>query len=362
MIEKSSINKKHSLHLTRRLVNYLRPYRISVVVSVMLLAAYSCFAVAGPYLTKIIIDQYLQPVDQTTLQIDTWFSRDYPMGFDTIALIYLGILFLGFLIRYGQIVIVQQIGQKIMKDLRMQVFTHLHTMNTSFGDRSAMSRLTTQITVDVETLNAIFNSGIVTLFSNLLTFVFVLIVMTHLSPELTVVCCAVAPLVFTAYIWFRKHARKNFQEAHLVRGKIADFLQEHFTGMATVQLFGHEAKSKQEFDQINNKCRVTYCRATQTHAYFHPTTEWLGVLVMGTVLVYGGTQVINGSLTLGAVVAFIQYGALIFRPTQDVGEKYNTLQLALAGAERIFVLLDTPANQSSPTKSHRNDSVDKSNL
>ena len=348
MIEEDSIGKVYDARLTARLAAYLKPYRLWVAVSVVLLILHSAFAVAGPYLTKVVIDRYLEPSAEAPSLIDDWLPADALSGLDTAAVIYLAILAAGFLFRYAQIMIMQYTGQRVMLDLRVEIFSHLHKMGVGFFDRNAVGRLVTRATTDVDTLNEMFASGVVAVFGDLLTLIFILAAMFHLSPELTLVCCAVVPLVIAVSVWFRKRVRESFREVRVAVAKINAFLQEHFSGISVVQLFNHEAASAAEFEGVNADHRSAYYRAIRAHAYFYPIIEWLGVLAVAFVLLYGGWRIIDGAVTIGIVVAFIQYGARVFRPIQDLSEKYNILQAAMAGAERIFKLLDIPADQELP--------------
>ena len=348
MIEEDSIGKVYDARLTARLAAYLKPYRLWVAASVVLLILHSAFAVAGPYLTKVVIDRYLEPSGEAPSLIDDWLPSDALSGLDTAAVIYLAILAAGFLFRYAQILIMQYTGQRVMLDLRVEIFSHLHKMGVRFFDRNAVGRLVTRATSDVDTLNEMFTSGVVAVFGDLLTLIFILAAMFHLSPRLTLVCCAVVPLVIGVSVWFRGRVRESFREVRVAVAKINAFLQEHFSGISVVQLFNHEAADAAEFDGVNADHRAAYYRAIRAHAYFYPIIEWLGVLAVAVVLLYGGWRIIDGELTIGIVVAFIQYGARVFRPIQDLSEKYNILQAAMAGAERIFKLLDTPSDQELP--------------
>lgn len=351
MIDEDSIGKIYDAHLVARLARYLRPYRALVVASVILLIIHSSCAVVGPYLTKLIIDHYLEPVNGIDTPIDTWLPQDASTGINVIALLYLVVLVSDFLTRHVQILVMQHTGQQVMRDLRVKIFSHLQRMSVAFFDRNKIGRLVTRTTTDVETLNEMFTSGVVAVFGDLLTLVFVLATMIHLSAELTLVCCAVIPLVVAVSIWFRKRVRESFREVRSVVAKINSFLQEHFNGISVVQLFGQEAESKRKFDTVNNEHRAACYRAIGAHAYFYPIIDWLGVLTVAVILFYGGLQVLDGGLTIGIVVAFIQYGTRVFRPIQDLSEKYNILQAAMAGAERIFTLLDTPHDQAISSES-----------
>lgn len=355
MIEEDSIGRMYDVRLAGRLAGYLKPYIAWATASVILLIIHSSLAVTGPYLTKIIIDHYLAPTNVTASPIDTWLPQDAFVGLNVVAGLYLAVLVCGFLIRYGQITVMQHIGQKVIRDLRVKIFSHLHRMSIAFFDRNAVEQLVTRTTTDVDTLNKMFTSEVVAIFGDLLTFAFILAAMTHLSPELTMICCSVAPLVILISVWFRKRVRANFREVRLAVAKVNTLLQEHFRGIAAIQLFCRETESEREFYLANNDYHAAHYRSTRAHAYFYPTIEWLGVVGVVVVLVYGGMQTVNGSLTIGIIVAFIQYGTRVFRPIQDLSAKYTILQAAMASAERIFKLLDTPPDQTASECTSNND-------
>ncbi len=344
-MEDEAIGKIYDSRLVARLVRYLRPYRTLVAISVCLLVIHSLLAVAGPYLTKVAIDRYLDPSPAAASVLDPWLPADMLAGLNSLALIYLAVLLCGFLFRFVQTYVMHYTGQRVMYDLRLEIFSHLQKMGVSFYDRHAVGRLVTRTTTDVDTLNEMFTSGVVAIFGDLLTLTFILAAMIHLSPDLTAVLFSVVPLVALVSIWFRRRARKSYREVRVAVAKINAFLQEHISGIGVVQLFSHERGSEREFDQINAEHRDAYYRAIRAHAYFFPAVEWLGVLAIAVLIVYGGASVIDGSVTIGIVVAFIQYGTRVFRPIQDLSEKYNVLQSAMASAERIFGLLDTPPDE-----------------
>ena len=344
-MEDEAIGKIYDSRLVARLVRYLRPYRMLVAVSVCVLVIHSLLAVAGPYLTKVAIDRYLNPEPAATSVLDPWLPSEVLAGLNVLALIYLAVLLSGFLFRFVQTYVMHYTGQRVMYDLRLEIFSHLQKMGVGFYDRNAVGRLVTRTTTDVDTLNEMFTSGVVAIFGDLLTLTFILGAMIHLSPDLTAVLFSVVPLVALVSIWFRRRARRSYREVRVAVAKINAFLQEHITGIGVVQLFSHERRSEREFDRINAEHRDAYYRAIRAHAYFFPAIEWLGVLAIAVLIVYGGASVIDGGVTIGIVVAFIQYGTRVFRPIQDLSEKYNVLQSAMASAERIFKLLDTPPDE-----------------
>jgi ATP-binding cassette subfamily B protein len=229
-----------------------------------------------------------------------------------------------------------------MSDLRAEIFGHLQRMGVRFYDRNAVGRLVTRITTDVDTLNEMFTSGVVAIAGDMLTLLFVVGVMFYLSPRLALVLFAIAPLVLAVSVWFRRRARESYREVRVAIAKINSFLQEHFSGIAVVQIFNHEGRSWEQFNELNAEHRDAQRQAIRAHAYFFPAVEWLGILGVAALLVYGGVLVLDKAITIGVVVAFLQYGTRVFRPLQDLSEKYNILQSAMASSERIFTLLDTP--------------------
>jgi ATP-binding cassette subfamily B protein len=229
-----------------------------------------------------------------------------------------------------------------MSDLRAEIFGHLQRMGVRFYDRNAVGRLVTRITTDVDTLNEMFTSGVVAIAGDMLTLLFVVGVMFYLSPRLALVLFAIAPFVLAVSMWFRRRARESYREVRVAIAKINAFLQEHFSGIAVVQIFNHEGRSWEQFNELNAEHRDAQREAIRAHAYFFPAVEWLGVLGVAALLVYGGVLVLDKAITIGVVVAFLQYGTRVFRPLQDLSEKYNILQSAMASSERIFTLLDTP--------------------
>ncbi len=340
-MEEERIGKLYDARLSARLLRYLRPYRGWVIVSVCVLIGHSLLAVVGPYLTKVAIDSYLSPQPEASSLLDDWLPDQQLEGLNAIALLYLATLITGFAFRFCQTLVMHYTGQKVMRDLRKEIFQHLQRLDVQFYDRNPLGRLVTRVTTDVDTLNELFTAGVVAVFGDVLTIIFILVAMLNLSPMLTLVLLAVVPLVIGVSIWFRKKARESYREVRVAVAKINSFLQEHITGMAVVQLFNHERRSARQFDEINATHRDAYRKAIRAHAYFFPAIEWLGVLAVAAVLVYGGYRVGDGGITIGIVVAFIQYGTRVFRPIQDLSEKYNILQSAMASSERIFNLLDT---------------------
>jgi ATP-binding cassette, subfamily B, multidrug efflux pump len=344
-LEEEALGKAYDSRLMARLLRYLRPYRGWVVVSVLLLMVHSLLSVAGPYLTKIAIDLYLNPEDGAASPFDAWLPAGALAGLNVLALAYVSVLGLGFVFRYLQTYLMNYTGQRVMCDLRLEILGHLQKMGLRFYDRNPVGRLVTRVTNDVDVLNEMFSSGVVAIFGDLLTFIFILATMFHLSPPLTLVTLAVTPLVLLVTLLFRRKARQSYRQVRTAIAKINSFLQEHFSGVAVVQLFHHESRSGSQFDAINAEHRDAQRDAIRAHAWFFPVIEWLGVLTIAALLVYGGRQVDQGVVSLGVLVAFLQYANRLFRPLQDLSEKYSILQAAMASCERIFRLLDMPADE-----------------
>jgi ATP-binding cassette subfamily B protein len=330
--------------LIARLIVYLGPYRPAVALSIILLILHSLLGVAGPYLTKVAVDRYLL-AEAASSPLDAWLPLDPRAGLDFLALLYIATLLIGFAAHYFQTYVMHYTGQRVMRDLRLEIFDHLQTMETRFFDRNQVGRLVTRVTSDVDALNEMFTSGVVAVFGDVLTLVAVFLAMLYLSPKLTLAVAVLTPLVLVVVFVFRKYARAAYRSVRQAVATTNTFLQEHISGMKVVQLFAHERESLKEFDEISSAHRDAHRQAIRAHACFYPVIEWLGVLGTGILLFYGGYLVSEGALTVGVVVAFLQYGTRVFRPIQDLSEKYNILQSAMASCERIFGLLDTKPQQ-----------------
>jgi ATP-binding cassette subfamily B protein len=339
-MEEEALGKVYDTRLMRRLAGYLRPYRTLVAASVALLIISSLVGIVGPYLTKIAIDRYLNP-QPVSSPFDPYLPVDRWEGLNLVALVYLATLLAGFVFSYAQTYLMQYTGQRVMYDLRTQIFGHLQKLDLQYYDRTPVGRLVTRVTTDVDVLNELFAAGVVAIFGDLLSLAFIGAAMISLSPPLTAAGLAVAPLVIGVTFLFRRAARDANRRIRVAIAKINAYLQEHVSGMAVVQLFNREAKSREQFDRTNADHRDAYKDAIFAHALFYPAIEFLGTLALGVLLVYGGYRITAGAMTLGVLVAFMQYSLRVFRPIQDLGEKYNILQSAMASAERIFKLLDT---------------------
>jgi ATP-binding cassette subfamily B protein len=353
-LEEEVLGKAYDGRLMRRLLTYMRPYRVVVAASLVLLLFDSLLQILGPLLTKLAIDRYLVPATHTIkTPIDAWLSSDPWTGLTQLTGIYLAAIVFGFAFNFGQTYLMQWTGQKAMFDLRRQLMTHLQTLDVAFFDRNPVGRLVTRVTTDVDVLNDLFASGLVTIIGDIFMLSFVILTMFDLSPGMTLLMLAVMPLVVWVTIRFRKAASHSYRRIRVAIAKINAYIQEHIAGIAVLQLFNREERSKAEFEEINRAHMDAFKDAITAYGWFYPVVEFLGMSALALLLAYGGFRIRQGALTLGVLVAFFQYGLRFFRPIQDLSDKYNILQSAMAASERIFKLLDTKAEIVSPAHYRR---------
>ena len=342
-MEEEVLAKAYDSRLMRRLLGYLRPYAGYITLSLVFLFVYSALQVCGPLLTKIAVDRYLLPVPkQITTPIDGYLSTDRWTGLTQVSLLYLGVLIGGFLSSFGQAYIMQYTGQRAMFDLRRELMSHLQRLDIAFFDRNPIGRLVTRVTTDVDVLNELFASGLVTILGDVLTLVFIIAIMFRLSPALTGIMLAAMPFVILTTIQFRRTVAQSYRRIRIAIARINAYLQEHVVGIVVLQLFNRERESAEEFDVINRQHMDAYKDTITSYGWFYPIVEFLGMLALACIIAYGGWRVEQHAMTLGVIVAFLQYGMRFFRPIQDLSEKYNILQSAMASSERVFKLLDTP--------------------
>jgi ATP-binding cassette subfamily B multidrug efflux pump len=332
--EEEAIDRTYDARLMRRLMDYLRPYRMNVLAAMALIAVASVLQVSSPYLTKIGIDNYIVKKDL--------------VGLNKIVLIYLAIIIFGFLLGYIQTYLMQLTGQKIMYDLRVQVFTHLQELPLAFYDKNPVGRLMTRVTTDVDVLNELFTSGVVTLLGDVLVLLGILVIIFWLNVKLALVAMSVIPVIIFFTVVFKIKARESYRRVRTAIARINAFLQEHLTGMTVVQLFNHEQRSFQQFEGINRLHLAANLDSVLAYSLFYPAVEIVSALAIALIIWYGGGQVLQRELSFGALVAFIQYSEKFFRPIADLSEKYNILQAAMASSERIFKLLDIPVEIKQP--------------
>lgn len=317
--------------LMRRLTAYLAPYKGSVALAMLVTVGQASVQLAFPWLTKEAIDLGIRHKDVHTL--------------DRIALLYLSALVAAFVLGYLQAQVMQHVGQNIMRDLRTKLFEHLQRLPVPFYDKNPIGRLMTRVTNDVDVLNELFTSGIDALFGDVFMLVGIVIAMARLNVELLAVTFSVLPLIFLVTLTFRVRVRRVFRDVRTWLARLNAFLNENLSGMSTVQLLGREARNAGEFRAINARHRDANLLANTYHAVFFPTLELVSAIALALIIWYGGRQVMWTGITLGTLVAFIQYTQRFFRPISDLSEKYGILQQAMASSERIFALLDTPADE-----------------
>jgi ATP-binding cassette subfamily B protein len=328
------VGKAYDARLMRRLLGYLRPYRLQAALALAAIIANSMLQLTQPYLMKLAIDRLIP-------------ARDLP-GLDRIALWYFLILAGSFCLEFTQTWLLQTTGQRIMFDMRMQVYRHLQRLDLRFYDRNPVGRLMTRVTTDVDVINDLFTSGVVSIFGDVFTLAGIMIVMLSMNWRLALVAFAVLPLIAIVTQWFRRHVRESYRTVRRLIARINAYLQEHITGMGTVQLFRREARAYRQFERINEEHRVANVESIFYYAVFYPAIEVIGALASALTIWYGGRSVLQGSLTLGSLVAFLMYSQRFFRPISDMSEKFNILQAAMASSERIFKLLDEPLTIQSP--------------
>ena len=333
----------------RRLVRYLKPYRGAVAVSLFFLLFQSVTQVAGPLLTKHAIDRYLvKPDHPVHSPLDGWLAVDVWTGLAQISALYLAALLIGFVCEFVETYLMQRTGQLAMFDLRRELMERLQTLDVAYYDRNPVGRLITRVTTDVDALNELWASGLVTILGDILVLGFVVVVMFRLSPGMTGLLLGVLPVVVLVTAVFRRTVQQSYRRIRVAVARINSYLQEHVNGIAVLQLFNREARSRGEFAAINRDHMEAFKDSILAYGWFYPVVEFLGMTSLAMLLAYGGFRNRQGTLSLGILIAFFQYGLRFFRPIQDLSEKYNILQSAMAASERVFKLLDTPTHVSSP--------------
>jgi len=336
--EEEALGKVYDSHLARRLFRYLRPYRGWVAIAALLTLPVAPLAALGPKLFEMAVDRYFVPVlhDQIAPAVAV-------RGLGWISLAYLATLALGFAFMYFQVRVMQKVGQDTMYDLRREIFQHLQRLPISFYDRSPVGRLVTRVTTDVDALNDLFATGIAAMVNDALLLVLFIFIMLEMNWKLALATFAVLPLLFLCTWIFRDKVRDANRRIRTSIARINAFLQEHISGMSVVQLFNRERKARAQFAELNRAYMEAYKDAILAFALFYPGVEFLGVVAIIVVFWYGGLRSLAGVVSVGVLIAFMQYAQRFFQPIQDLSEKFNILQSAMAASERIFKLLDEPA-------------------
>ncbi len=324
--EEDALGKAYDARLMRRLLKYLAPYRWYVAGALLILLLGSAMAIVGPWVTQRVIDDAIPNGDRSLLV--------FLIG------IYVGSIVLGFLLEYAQALVTTWLGQSIMYDLRREIFEKLQKLDLRFYDKNPIGRLMTRITNDVETLNTLFSSGVVSVFGDIFTLGFIVAAMLSMNWRLALVAFSVLPLVFLAAFLFRARIRSAYRDIRVRIARINAFLQERITGMRVVQLFNREEHDAARLAKLNEEHLQAHLRSITYYALFFPVIQFFTALALALIIWYGGARMLEGVVTVGVIAAFLQYARRFFRPIQDLSEKYNLLQAAMASSERVFQLLD----------------------
>ena len=375
--EEEVLGKAYDSRLMRRLLTYLRPYRWQVAIALVSIFIKSFADVLGPYLTKVAIDRYLAPAKGTISSgLWSWLSPRPLTGIAQISAIYVGLLVFSFFLEFLQTYFMQWTGQKVMFDLRSQIFRHLQRMHVAFYDKNPVGRLVTRVTTDVDALNEMFTSGVVSIFEDLFVLAGIIGAMLCMNWKLASITFAVLPLIVVATKIFRDKVRDSYRRIRTAIARINAYLQEHVSGMVVLQLFNRERKAYERFSEINRSHMDAFKDAIMAYSLYYPAVEIFSSIAIACVIWFGGNDIIRRvtvssvalefnrhSLiafrlvptvaSLGVLIAFMQYAQRFFRPIMDFSEKYNILQSAMAASERIFKLLDTPPEVVSPAATRK---------
>lgn len=329
--------------LMRRLLGYVRPYRPQVALAVVLLLLTSGASLAGPYLVRIAIDRHIAPGRLA--------------GLNLVVAAYVAALAAAFLFRYAQSYVMQWVGQRVTTALRVELFRHLQRMSVAFYTRQPVGRLVTRVTNDIDALNEMITQGVVAIFGDLFTLVLIVGIMVSMDWRLALATMAVLPAIAVATARFSARARESYRAVRVRLARLNAFLNEHIMGMSIVQLFGREDREFARFDALNRDHLTASLGALRSFATFMPAVGVASAAAVAIIIGYGGLQALRGAASVGLVVAFIQYAQRFFEPIEDLAEKYNILQAAMASSERIFRILDEPPEVADPPEPVRAERV-----
>ena len=335
--EEEALGKAYDSRLMRRLMQYMQPYKWRVIIALTLTLAVTPLELAPPKLFQVAVDKYLVPASHQLLGVTA--AKN---GLVLISVVYLLVLLFDFLAQYVQIRIMQRVGQQTMYDMRREIFGHMQRLPMNYFDRNPVGRLVTRVTTDVDALNDLFAAGVVTMINDFFLLAVMVGVLLYLNWRLALAALSVLPLIFVVTMVFRTYVREANRKIRTAIARINAFLQEYISGMSIVQIFNREQKAKEEFERRNRDNMLAWRDAILAFALFYPAVEILSVAAIALIFWVGGLRVFSNVLTLGVLVAFMQYAQRFFRPIQDLSEKFNILQSAMAASERIFKLLDEP--------------------
>src|SRR5437588_11878649 len=308
MQEEEVLGKAYDSRLMKRLLGYLHPYKWQVVIALAAIIFKAGVDIVGPYLTKVAIDKYLSSAPGRPHSfLDSWLSYDPLAGIGQIALIYVSALVISFGLEYTQTYLMQWTGQKVMFDLRSQIFRHLQHMHIGFYDKNPVGRLVTRVTSDVDALNEMFTAGVVSIFEDIFVLLGIIVIMLRMQWKLALITFAVLPLIFLATMLFRKKVRESYRRIRTAIARINSYLQEHVSGIVVLQLFNRERRSFKEFEKVNAQHMEAYKDAIMAHAVYYPVVEILSATAVASVIWFGGNQVLRIAVSLGELVAFMLY-------------------------------------------------------
>jgi ATP-binding cassette subfamily B multidrug efflux pump len=340
--EEEEIGKTYDLRIARRLLRYLRPYWLLAALALVLTLLTNILISTQPYFTKVAVDDFITPK-----RVD---------GLWLFALAFFGVFLFRFIFSYVQEVLLNHVGQRVMFDLRTELFTKLQEQEVAYYDQYPVGRTMTRLTSDVDALNELFTSGVIDVLGDLVVIFAIIGIMFWLDWKLALVSLITVPLLFTATNWFRKHARTGFDRVRTRNAKLNAFLQEYISGAQTVQLFNAEGKARRRFHDINNEYREANIDTIFYYSVFYPLVDFIGAVGIAVVIFAFGFDYIAGysaassALTVGILASFIQYSLQLFQPIRDLSDKFNVLQAAIVASHRIFILLDRPVEIKEPSE------------
>src|SRR5580765_934218 len=338
--EEEEIGKTYDLRIARRLMRYLRPYWVLAAVALFLTLLTNILISTQPYFTKMAVDDFI-----------------YPRRTDGIwlfALAFFGVFLFRFIFSYAQEILLNNVGQRVMFDLRTEIFTKLQRQEVAYYDQYPVGRTMTRLTADVDALNELFTSGVIDVLGDLVIIFAIIGIMFWLDWKLAIVSLVTVPMLFVATHWFRKHARNGFDRVRTRNAKLNAFLQEYISGAQTVQLFNAERKAQSRFHAINDDYRNANIETIYYYAIFYSLVDFIGAVGIAVVIFFfgydsiGAASVGQQALTVGVLASFIQYSQYLFQPIRDLSDKFNVLQAAIVASHRIFVLLDREVEITTP--------------
>jgi ATP-binding cassette, subfamily B, multidrug efflux pump len=338
--DEEAIGKTYDYGVAKRLFRYLKPYKGTVFVALGMTVVLNILGALSPKFVQYAVDNYIVPK-----QLE---------GFTIFVVAFFFVLFFRFIFQYTQEILLNRVGQKVMFDIRTEIFTKLQRQEVAYYDKNPVGRVITRITSDVDSLNELFTSGVIDVLGDLVIIFAIIGFMFAMDWKLALVSLFTVPLLFIATNWFRKHAREGFDKVRTRTAKLNAFLQEHISGASTVQLFNAEEKAKRNFHNINNDYRAANLETIYYYSIFYPMVDFIGAIGIAVVIWFGGYEILTNlsanekAVTIGVVIAFVQYSGLLFQPIRDLSDKFNVLQAAIVASHRIFLLLDLPVTIETP--------------